>query len=86
VVASSNHASVTERLPFLAPSKPDPAPFKKTSVVSSSDLAHWAVDEKDSWPRELDNLYDAYMNLLDNEIRRAWVRLVLVMTPTLNTH
>lgn len=73
VVASSNHASISERLPFLALNASDPTPFKKKSIVSTQELSQWATDQNDSWPRELDTLYDSYMSLLDNEIRRAWV-------------
>jgi hypothetical protein len=70
---SNNHASVVERLPFLTLNASNPTPFKRRAVMSSSELSDWAADEKDSWPRELDNLYDSYTGLLDNEIRRAWV-------------
>ena len=72
-MASNNHASVAERLPFLTLNESNPAPFRRRDIMSSSELSDWAADEKDSWPRELDSLYDAYMGLLDNEIRRAWV-------------
>jgi hypothetical protein len=77
VVPSSNHASVSERLPFIAVNATDPAPFKRTAVISSNELAHWAVELEDSWPRELDTLYESYSSLLDNEIRRIWVRRLL---------
>ncbi|KAF2666957.1 hypothetical protein BT63DRAFT_457915 [Microthyrium microscopicum] len=70
-VSSSNHASTNERLPFLVVNPSCSSPFK-SNIVSAHELAKWAVDQKDSWPVELELHYEPYMSLLNNEIRRAW--------------
>jgi hypothetical protein len=73
-VPSSNHASSSERLPFLINAPGTVSAFNSSGdVVSSTSLAHWAAEQSDSWPKELDLQYDAYMSLLNNEIRLAWV-------------
>jgi metaxin len=74
-LASCNHASVSERLPFFV-ADPDVASPFSGSTASTSDFGIWAAEQKDSWPRELEMQYDAYMSLLDNEIQRIWVCLI----------
>lgn len=73
-VTSSNHASTSDRLPFLLVNHEIDPPWTNKDTVSSRELSQWAAGEIESWPKELDIHYDAYMSLLENEIRNAWVR------------
>jgi hypothetical protein len=75
-LASCNHASVSERLPFFLADPDVASPFGSAAAASAGEFRVWAADQADSWPRALEVHYDAYMSLLDNEIQRIWVGLV----------
>jgi hypothetical protein len=74
-LASCNHASVGERLPFFVADPDAASPFGE-QMVSVREFGAWAAEQKDSWPRALELHYDAYMSLLDNEIQRIWVYFI----------
>jgi hypothetical protein len=76
---------VGERLPFFLADPDVPSPFK-SSVASAREFGLWASEQKDSWPQALELHYDAYMSLLDNEIQRIWVGLILLEEPMFSGH
>jgi hypothetical protein len=47
---------------------------KELREFGTRDLEAWAADADDGWPSHLEDVYPAYMSLIQNEIRRAWVR------------
>jgi metaxin len=88
---SSNHAAAGERLPLLLVNSLETeetrnpwigskigALKEKTELkeLGTRDLAVWAADAADGWPTELESVYAPYKSLLDNELRRAWVRIL----------
>ena len=75
-LASCNHASVSERLPFFIADPEAASPFD-APAASAREFGVWAAEQKDSWPRALELHYDAYMSLLDNEIQRIWACLII---------
>ncbi|KAI4192126.1 MAG: hypothetical protein LQ346_004472 [Caloplaca aetnensis] len=72
-VPSSNHASPTGSLPFL-----NPASFSTNHEtirpIPSSKLQEWAAKNGSALGQETEDMrYEAYMSLLDNTIRNAWL-------------
>lgn len=72
VVSSSNHASPSGALPFLLPSQPDM--LKPVQPVPSGRLQRWTINNSETAIEESgDHRYEAYLSLLDHQIRMAWV-------------
>ncbi|KAF4308299.1 hypothetical protein GTA08_BOTSDO03800 [Botryosphaeria dothidea] len=73
-VASSNHASPSGALPFLLPGGANASILDQPHVVPSGKLQKW-VTENASTPVEEpdDDRFEAYMSLLDHNVRRAWL-------------
>lgn len=71
LVSANNHASPTGALPFILPatrSKKEPQP----QAISSSKIQRWA--ETQGAPEErMDLRLEAYMSLIDQNIRSAWL-------------
>jgi metaxin len=76
-VASSNHASPIGVLPFLEPGSSAADHLSPPKPVPSNQLRKWLETENSSTKlKEADDVrYDAYMALLEDRIRTAWVRL-----------
>lgn len=73
VVSSNNHASPSGALPFLLPTASSDS--QSPSPVPSNKLKRWLATRKpvnaEQEPSDIRN--DAYMSLLENGIRKAWV-------------
>jgi len=76
-VPSNNHSSPTGSLPFLLP------PISRTPLstetplpITSNKLEKWARDHghRAQTGDQIDVRYDAYLSLIENQIRNAWVR------------
>ncbi|KAF2137509.1 uncharacterized protein K452DRAFT_321748 [Aplosporella prunicola CBS 121167] len=77
VVASSNHASPTGALPFLLPSGTHATLIDQPQVIPSNKLQKWAMEQTPAAMDDPDDhRFEAYMSLLDNNIRRAWLYTV----------
>jgi metaxin len=86
-VASSNHAAAGARLPLLVVNELETEELRNpwresekkygdaeiSKEVGPTGLATWAAEAEDDWPSQLEAVYPAYMSLVENEIRRAWV-------------
>lgn len=71
VVSANNHASPSGALPFMLPatkSKKDPQP----QAIVSSKVQRWAVSQG-AKEEEQDIRLDAYVALIDQNIRNAWL-------------
>ena len=72
VASSSNHASPSGALPFLLPSQPDT--LKPVQPVPSGKLQRWTMNNSGTAIEESeDHRYEAYLSLIDHQIRMAWV-------------
>lgn len=71
-VVSNNHASPSGVLPFLLPASTAPR-TESVLPIPSNKLQHWVSERSASREESLDMRYGAYMSLLDNRIRNAWV-------------
>lgn len=82
-VGSSNHASPSGALPFLLPAASsdsrggdESAAAAETAPVSAGKLQRWAIEHGASAPEESGDVrYEAYLSLVEHNIRRAWVSL-----------
>ncbi|EKG15613.1 hypothetical protein MPH_07048 [Macrophomina phaseolina MS6] len=73
-VASSNHASPSGALPFLLPGGANASILDQPHVVPSGKLQKWVMDNAGAPVEEpADDRFEAYMSLLDHNIRRAWL-------------
>jgi hypothetical protein len=74
VVSSTNHASPSGILPFLLPAT-KASESATPSPVPSNKLKRWLSAQKiiKDVEESLDVRSDAYMSLLENSIRKAWV-------------
>ncbi|KAB2581127.1 Metaxin-1 [Lasiodiplodia theobromae] len=73
-VASSNHASPSGALPFLLPGGANASVLDQPHVVPSGKLQKWVMDNGSTPVEEPDDdRFEAYMSLLDHDIRRAWL-------------
>ena len=82
---SNNHASPTGALPFLLAPPPSTSssvqdstsgPQQTCRVVGSNKIQSWARDQGCTACSEPSDLrYEAFLSLLDNRIRKAWVCL-----------
>ena len=71
IVPANNHASPTGALPFILPavtSKKEPQP----QPISSSKIQRWAETQGVS-EEQMDMRLEAYMSLIDQNIRSAWL-------------
>ena len=68
---SNNHASPTGVLPFLTPSD-----SSSTAPIPSNKIKKWALSQKirkEEKDPEWTGQHEAFLSLIDNEIRRAWL-------------
>jgi hypothetical protein len=74
VVSSTNHASPSGILPFLLPAT-KASEFATPNPIPSNKLQRWLRAQKiiKDAEEQTDIRSDAYMSLLENSIRRAWV-------------
>ncbi|KKY17820.1 putative mitochondrial outer membrane protein [Diplodia seriata] len=73
-VASSNHASPSGALPFLLPGGANASILDQPHVVPSGKMQKWVMDNGRTPVEEPDDdRFEAYMSLLDHDIRRAWL-------------
>ncbi|KAK6422796.1 hypothetical protein LTR95_016618 [Oleoguttula sp. CCFEE 5521] len=71
-VASSNHASPSGILPFLMPAVASPTGQRQ--AIPSNKMKKWASTHGARSVREPSDMrYEAYMSLLENSIRKAWL-------------
>ncbi|KAJ9659944.1 hypothetical protein H2198_002834 [Neophaeococcomyces mojaviensis] len=71
IVSANNHASPSGALPFILPatkSRRDPQP----QAISSAKIQRWAITQG-AKEEVLDVRSDAYMALIDQNIRNAWL-------------
>ncbi|MCJ1299089.1 hypothetical protein MMC08_001880 [Hypocenomyce scalaris] len=81
-VRSNNHASPTGALPFVLPSASFPTALADVSLpIGSNKLQRWIRELKVSTQEPSDFRCDAYLALIDNRIRNAWL-YTLYLQPT----
>ncbi|KAI9773001.1 MAG: hypothetical protein M1839_002271 [Geoglossum umbratile] len=74
--SSNNHSSPTGSLPFLLPPAPRaPLSPEVPLPITSNKLEKWARDRgyRTQAEDQIDSRHDAYLSLLDSQIRNAWL-------------
>ncbi|KAI9884271.1 MAG: hypothetical protein M1823_003961 [Watsoniomyces obsoletus] len=77
-IASNNHASPSGALPFLLPPPVDPTGdhhHDRINPIPSNQIEKWLREQPGLGvqPEPSDLRYDAFLALLDNRIRKAWL-------------
>lgn len=71
---SSNHGSPSGVLPFLQPAAPAKDSSSVPDAVASNKLGKWIKSQPSTVPEESEDLrYEAYVSLVNNALRKAWV-------------
>lgn len=78
-VPSNNHASPSGSLPFLIPSAKDSSAPETGEVVPSNKLQKWATQHGQASEESPDVRYEAFLSLIDHNLRRAWVSRAVVV-------
>jgi metaxin len=75
LVPSSNHASPSGILPFLQPAATSKDQSNAPDAVPSNKLTKWTKAQSSSSIEEPKDLrYEAYASMINNALRKAWVR------------
>ncbi|KAH0566526.1 hypothetical protein GP486_000067 [Trichoglossum hirsutum] len=75
-VPSNNHSSPTGSLPFLLPPAPQTSPSTEVPLpITPNRLERWARDHgsRPHTEDQTDKRCDAYLSLVENQIRNAWL-------------
>jgi len=81
LVPSSNHASPSGILPFLQPAATSKDQSSAPDAVPSNKLTKWTKTQSSSTIEESDDLrYESYASMVNNALRKAWVRRTMIHT------
>jgi metaxin len=73
-VPSSNHASPSGMLPFLQPAVTAKDTSNAPDAITSNKLRKWAQAQSSTSIEESEDMrYEAYVSLVSNALRKAWV-------------